>query len=171
MNNLEYAKEELKKAGFLDKNEMYGGMIGEAVMELLAVFEKQGHSGNSAEIVSSLFKKLAMFEPLTSITGEEEEWNEVTKEVFQNKRKSDVFKEGKEGRAYYLDAIVWRESSGSCFSGSCDGILSRQYIKSFPFNSKTFIIDVTREGEDNHIKDLKDLDVVWEYYDLYKKED
>ena len=43
MNSIDHAKLELQMAGFFDKDSDYGGMIGEAVMELMEVFANQGH--------------------------------------------------------------------------------------------------------------------------------
>ena len=47
---------------------------------------------------------------------------------------------------------------------------SAQYIKSFPFEPKTFYIDVIEEevAKDDwemYLKDPKQLEKVWEYYD------
>lgn len=124
-------------------------------MELIEVFAKQGQSGMSAPIVADLFYKLAKYEPLQPITGNDEEWSEVTDTLYQNKRCSTIFKEGKDGRPYYIDAIIKRDQNGTCWSGmdwlseedykSGDRskmIGKRGYIKSFPFSPKTFYIDV-----------------------------
>ena len=55
------AKESIKKAGLHDKDSDYDGMIGKALDELVDVFSKQGHSGMSAQWVSSLFRKLVKY--------------------------------------------------------------------------------------------------------------
>ena len=150
MSNLvKHAKRELEFAGLFDKDSDYDGMAGRAVMELVKVFAKQGHSGMSASLVRNLFNKVADFKPLTPITCEEEEWSNGISgnDTFQNKRCSAVFKEGKDGKPYYIDAIVFRGQNGSCFTGSSvklkngDTIKSGQFIK-LPFTPKTFYIDV-----------------------------
>jgi hypothetical protein len=65
MSNLvNHANAELKKAGLFDKDSDYGGMLGEDVSELIAVFAKQGHSGYSAMMTRELFYKLSNFEEL-----------------------------------------------------------------------------------------------------------
>ena len=43
MSTTSHAKFELELAGFFDEDSDYGGAIGEAVMELMEVFAKQGH--------------------------------------------------------------------------------------------------------------------------------
>ena len=43
-------------------------------------------------------QRLALFETLTPLTGEENEWTEVSDGVFQNRRRSDIFKENRIAR-------------------------------------------------------------------------
>lgn len=92
---VKYAEEELKRAGLLNKNSDYDGMLGEAALEIVKVFSKQGHSGYSAETVTQIVEKLMRYEPLTPLTYAPDEWNDVSKEsgseMWQNRRKSTVF--------------------------------------------------------------------------------
>lgn len=74
MTNLEIARKELEVAGYFDKDSMYGGMIGDATIELFETFLNQEHSGYSAGIVVALFDRLAAHLPLTALTGEDWEW-------------------------------------------------------------------------------------------------
>lgn len=65
MSNLvNHAEKELKKAGLFDRDSDYDGMLGDAVLELVTVFAKQGHSGMSAQMTRELFYKLSNFEDL-----------------------------------------------------------------------------------------------------------
>lgn len=57
-NRHQFFVERLKQLGMFDKDSDYGGMIGEAVKDLSALFMKQGHSGQSAEITLKLFNLL-----------------------------------------------------------------------------------------------------------------
>lgn len=144
MSNLEaFAKEELKRAGHFDEDGLYGGMLGDAVMNMVKVFADEGHSGFSASIAISLFSKVARFEPLTPLTGDDDEWMEVSggfeafpitepdeeaqeiidaineprrERLWQNKRCSHVFK-GEDGQAYDIEGRIFREPSGACFTG------------------------------------------------------
>lgn len=188
MSLIEHAKMELQIAGAFDKDSFYQGAIGEAVMELIEVFSKQGHSGMSAPYVAGLFHKLAKYEPLVPITGKDEEWGEVSffekKEIFQNKRCSALFKEGKDGRPYYIDAIIKRNQRGVTWTGRAwlssedwvnsdrtKMIGSKCYIKSFPFTPKSFYIDVRdveveKDDWESFVIDTQQLDEVKEYYDL-----
>ena len=183
MSTTSHAKFELELAGFFGEDSDYGGAIGEAVMELMEVFEKQGHSGGSAPIVASLFHKLANYKPLGPITGKDEEWGDVSdlagKPWYQNKRESGLFKD-KDGRVAYNSAIIKRCPDGTTWSGpiymnredainDTNQFHSSLEIKGFPFTPKTFYIDVLEEEikKDDWImwvKDPKQLDEVWEYY-------
>jgi hypothetical protein len=151
--------------------------------EILALCEKFGKSGQSggsapmtATAISQALKHLLLQEPICPIMGMDEEWVNVAgygsgkneKEcVWQNRRCSGLFK-GSDGKAHFLDAIIWKEESEGCYYGSAispDGekLHSKQYVKSFPFEPKTFYIDVVKEilpadwTEEPFIE--------WDYYD------
>ena len=136
MSNLvNHTRFELKKAGLYDEDSDYGGMLGKAVEELIEAFAKQGHSGFSAGMAVSLFEKLARFEPITPLTGEPDEWNEVGDDLLQNRRCSRVFKE--KGKAYDINGKLFREKSGSCYTN----IDSRVPVV-FPYVPKTEYVNV-----------------------------
>lgn len=97
-NLVSHCKRELKYAGLFNKDSDYNGMIAKAVLELIKIFSKQGHSGFSAAWVRELFHKLANFETLTPITSDANEWQDVSKysndksnTLFQNKRNPAIF--------------------------------------------------------------------------------
>jgi hypothetical protein len=106
---------EFKAAKWLDDEGKYSDEMQEAickhVLKLLDVFADEGHSGSSAPYAVNVFQKLAMFEPLVPLTGEDWEWTEVGKGVFQNKRCGRVFKQADrfDGQAYDIDGIVFYE--------------------------------------------------------------
>jgi len=84
MSNLtEHAKYELERAGLFDKNSDYDGMLGEAALEIVEVFAKQGHSGFSASVTTDLAQMLMRFEPLTPLTDDPAEWNDVSQATGQ----------------------------------------------------------------------------------------
>lgn len=112
-----FAREEFRAAGWTDetgdiKDEMQA-MICAGVLDLLNVFEKQGHSGSSAPYMINMFTKLANFKPIAPITGEDWEWNNVGRDgdiggrLYQNKRCSSVFKN--DTGAYDIDGKVFWE--------------------------------------------------------------
>lgn len=76
MSLVQHAQRELELAGLFDKNSDYDGGIAKAVMQLMRVFAKQGHSGFSAHQTLLIFLKLSNFENLTPITSNPEDWED-----------------------------------------------------------------------------------------------
>lgn len=171
----------------------------EEILALVAKFNISGQSGGSAPYtagaISSAVKKLCLQKPICPITGADDEWSGILNKYndddsYQNKRLGSIFKKGKEGKAYFLDAIVFDGDIGGTFTGNGSVTLkdksklsSRQYIKEFPFTPKTFYIDVIdhrydknkETGEltanidgdwwEHEIKDESQLIEVFKYYD------
>jgi hypothetical protein len=100
---VDYAERELRQAGMVDQDSDYGGMLGDAVLDLVKKFAEEGHSGASAMRCLQLFSRLARFKPLTPLTGEADEWNKIDDKTWQNKRAASVFKD-ETGKAHDLDA-------------------------------------------------------------------
>lgn len=141
MSNLEtFAEKELRLAGFFDKDAMYGGMLGDAIMKMIKVFSDEGHSGMSAGIAVSAFERVARFEPLTPLTGADDEWMEVGSDTWQNVRCSHVFKTS-EG-AYDIEGRIFREPSGSCYTS----YESRTPV-AFPYTPTREYVDVDENGQ------------------------
>lgn len=85
-------------------------MINGNILEVVKVFSEQGHSGFSAGYAIRMISKLLNYKPITPLTGEDDEWNEVGTGVFQNKRCSEVFKEN--GEAYTIHGRVFSDNGG-----------------------------------------------------------
>ena len=118
MSNLcKHAINEFRAAGWTDENGKFKDEMQEAicnhVMQLLEMFSEEGHSGTTAPYTVELFKKLAMFEPIVPLTGEDWEWVEVSPGVFQNKRCGHVFKQADrfDGQAYDIEGRIFWEWS------------------------------------------------------------
>lgn len=180
MGLVEHAKFELELQGLLsEEGDFYGGMTGNAVLELIEVFAKQGHSGGSAPAVISLFSKLARYESLGALTGKDEEWGPLHWGSHQNKRCTAVFKQ-EDGTVTYNQAIVKRCPDGTTWTGPLyltrqdaikDANMIKVSVKGFPFTPKTFYIDVIEEeiAKDDWImwvKDPKQMEEVFEYYNV-----
>jgi hypothetical protein len=160
-NLIDYARKELEDAKLFSKEgDFYGGMTGKSVMELIECFSKQGHSGMSASIVRGLFAKLSDFEPINPLTFNDQDWEEVGNGKFQHKRYSAVFKEGRKGKPYFIDAVIWKDGNGWCFTGTREGVTSRQFVK-IPFTPKKFYVAV----KGDKIIDKKALKDALAYYD------
>ncbi len=195
MTNLQlHAKRELEILAKTTHNAIVIPFANE-ILALCEAFGKSGQSGGSAPYtataISQAVKKLMMFETLTPLTGEDTEWTDITsindkKPLFQNNRDSRVFKNSKDGKAYFIEAIVFDGDIGGRFTGNKivtlngEYIGSKQYIKSFPFIPKTFYVDVIdhrwKDKEEttpdvngdwwtHSIKNVEQLQEVFEYYD------
>jgi hypothetical protein len=105
-----------------------------SLKEMLEVFGNQGFSGSSAGMAVSMFGRLAMFEPLSPLTGEDDEWNKIGPDEYQNKRCSSIFK--KFGSAYNIEGIIFRDKDGHTYINSD----SRVYV-TFPCMPESVIQD------------------------------
>lgn len=139
MSNAEtFAIHELSLIGSQD-DEMQQAM-NEHILKMVRTFAEEGHSGFSAAYAIQALEKLLRFEPLTPLTGADDEWIEVGDHgddgpCFQNRRCPRIFKDNT--GAYDIDGKVFREPSGACFT-SRD---SRVYI-TFPYRPATEYVDV-----------------------------
>lgn len=127
MSNLvEYAKEELKHYN----SSMYGEMLNEAILEIVEVFAKQGHSGYSAKLAAEAAGRLMNFKPLTPLTGENDEWYDRGEGTWQNKRHTSLFKD-ETGFCYDLAGVTFEyvDEPGNYFT---NGDLVRRYYKGIP---------------------------------------
>ena len=112
MNNYEkHAREEFRAAGWMDENGNFKDEMQELicaqVVDLLNMFGKHGHSGSTAPYALNMFERLAKFEPIAPLTGEDWEWRD-TGHNYQNIRASHVFKDY-DGNCYDIDAKVFWE--------------------------------------------------------------
>ena len=136
---MDHALREFKALGYIppdqDQEDGPNKWIQNNVLELLSVFSSQGHSGFSTPYCIAMFSKLADWEPLSPLTGNEDEWVKVSENTWQNNRCSHVFKEGN-GRAYDIQGKVFRDADGCSYTNRD----SRVYIE-FPYTPKTEYVD------------------------------
>lgn len=128
MNMTERALNELKLAGMdpenPDQDSDYNGQVGVAVAQLLAVFQKQGHSGASAMLVANIFYRLVRGEVLSPLKGILDEWMDQSdatsgEPCFQNKRCFSVFAKDNNGKdAYNTMGRLFVAADGTTFSNS-----------------------------------------------------
>ena len=165
MNNYEkHALTEFRAADWMDENGRYKddmqGLICDHVLRLLTVFANEGHSGTTAPYTIDLFSKLAKFDPIVPLTGEDWEWNNVSdisgSETYQNKRCGAVFKQTDrfDGQPYYLDGKVFWE-----WYKSGDGEMSKSYFTGgdsqvpivFPYTPKSEYVFRSTEEFPNEV--------------------
>ena len=150
MNNYEkHAWIEFRAAGWIDENNKFNDemqeLICKHVLKLLEVFDEEGHSGSSAPYAINLFEKLAKFEPVAPLTGEDWEWANVSEYggrnngiLYQNKRCGHVFKD--DDGAYDMDGVIFWEwftdkETGEKFKSYFTGRESRVPV-TFPYTPK-----------------------------------
>jgi len=192
-NTAKHAKVELDILSSTATDPENRPLIEPFIPEILALCEKFGNTGQSggsaphtAQALSQAIKKLCLQESICPIQGTDNEWTDVSNIgdgsiKYQNKRCLGLFKDQND-KVTYVDAIIKRTENGHCWSGSfwlnkddyLTGnkdlkIFGSQEIKGFPFEPKTFYIDVVEEEvapEDweMYLKNPKQLEEVWEYY-------
>lgn len=112
MGLIQFCSDELDHIGLTeDSPEEMNRAIRRHVLHMVSEFAKEGHSGMSASYALSILKKLLAYEPLSPLTGNDDEWVNVSsymdREVYQSKRCSKVFKEGDE--VYNIEGKVFWE--------------------------------------------------------------
>lgn len=140
-----HARRELEAAGFFKPDSDYDGALGPAVMELVEVFSRQGHSGFSAGQVRGLFNLVAAFKPVGPLTGDDSEWIEIDDDegLYQNVRCSRVFKDST--GAYDIEGRVFEEPNGVRYTRGGADRGSRVYVE-FPYTPTTEIVKVDADG-------------------------
>ena len=110
MSLIAHAERELQ---FLKTGEAMNEAMHAHLTKMVQVFSDEHHSGFSARYASATLQRLLNFEPVRPLTGEADEWTEVSDGLFQNKRCPHVFREN--GEAYTINGIVrkWPDGSGS----------------------------------------------------------
>lgn len=137
-NMVDFAKEELRRLRGDDPDEMQD-MMDAHILRMVQAFADEGHSGFSASYAVSILEKVLRFEPITPLTGDEDEWCALDYEpdmAAQNKRCSHVFRRS-DGTAYDIEAVIFRDSDGACFTSGD----SRRDI-SFPYRPAREYVDV-----------------------------
>jgi hypothetical protein len=113
-NLLLHAKDELNRIGMTeDSPDEMNVAMRKHILHMMNEFAEEGHSGFSASYAISILTKLMDFKPLSPLTGEDDEWNNLVENYepvphWQNKRNSSVFKNA-DGTCYDIDGKVFWE--------------------------------------------------------------
>ena len=126
MSLLDFSMKELNLIGMTegDTDEMNSAMR-KHILHIIQEFADGGHSGFSASYAISILSKLMQYKPLSPLTGEDSEWNDVADygdgtTLYQNNRRSSVFKDA-DGSCYDIDGKVfweWYKDDASGWSKS-----------------------------------------------------
>lgn len=115
---INFAKRELALLRSSDEADEMQDMMDNHILDIVQRFSDEGHSGFSAGHAVSILEKVLRFEPVTPLTGADDEWTKLDygeNMAAQNKRCSHVFKRA-DGTAYDCEAVIFREPSGACFT-------------------------------------------------------
>jgi hypothetical protein len=152
---------------------------------LIKAFGETVQSGASAAfiepVIAETIKKAFSFEPLSELTGNDNEWlliyeaDDLVDNIFQNKRNSAVFKEGREGKPYYSDALIWLNITtnetwvGNLALSNGRRLSSKAYIRDLSmFDGTSFYIKVQEDegGSDTYV--IKNPELLKEAEELYE---
>lgn len=150
----EYAKKELERIEKGCKDEESLSMqqaIDKNILELINVFSNQHHSGFTATYVIDILQRLLHYKPLTSLTGEDDEWEDVTSygyntPTFQNKRCSAVFKDDK--GAYWVEGKIFSSDLGHTWYTNSDSCVPVTFPFNVPDKSEVVVIDNKERRQD-----------------------
>lgn len=95
MSLIEFARRELQLLG-------YDAEDAAAMLDILRIFFDRWDSGGAVHVVAPHLLRLINGQPLTPLTGDDDEWMEVGDGVYQNVRCSTVFKKTG-GKPYDID--------------------------------------------------------------------
>lgn len=114
---INHAKRELAILQSEEEDELQE-QINKNILDIVELFLEQNHSGTSASYVVGILDRLLRFEPISPLTGEDDEWNHVGENYYQNKRCSHVFKENGQaidinGKLFSDDGDVWYSNNES----------------------------------------------------------
>ena len=137
---IRHAERELK---FLtDSDDEMDRAMAQGVLRLIREFADEGHSGMSAPAAISTFERLARFEPLRPLTGEDDEWVTVDDDgLRQNRRCSHVFKTP--SGAYDLNGFIFVRPDGTRFTNR-----DSRVSVTFPYKPKNSALVLLHEDEE-----------------------
>lgn len=130
-----------------DPVDQYANSIVDSVEDLVKVFLAQQHDDASAAETIRVFALLAKFLPLGPLTGQDDEWCDISSEMgkpggtsWQNRRCSSVFRDG--DVVYNSTGRIFREPDGSCYQN-----YDSRVPVTFPYTPAVEYVDVP--GRDN----------------------
>lgn len=152
MSNLTaWAKEELDR--LVEDGDELQKIINKDILEIVNVFANQGHSGFSASYAIGIIKRLLSWQPITPLTGEEDEWCEVQEwnkdsNVQQNNRCSAVFRKNFDNStAYYIDGKIFSDDGGETWFTSSDSFVPVTFPYKVPSEPERIILSDKPQDE------------------------
>ena len=134
-------------------------VINENILKVVKTFSEAGHTGFTAGYALNIIDRLLRYQPISPLTGNEDEWNDVTdlsggKTLYQNKRCPFVFKEG--DRAYNSEGKIFSDDNGHTWYTCKDSKVDITFPYVIPSESERVIIDNVEERS-KILDTLKDI--------------
>ena len=121
--------------------------INDDILDIIKLFSSQGHSGFSAGYSLNILKRLLDYKPLSAITGDEDEWEQLNYSpdlAYQNKRCPSLFRDA-DGKVYNVEARIFSDDNGHTWYNCKE---SREYVElpyEVPAKPECVIIDNMQE--------------------------
>lgn len=121
--------------------------VNDDILNIIKLFSSQGHSGFSAGYSLNILKRLLDYKPLSAITGDEDEWEQLNYSpdlAYQNKRCPSLFRDA-DGKVYNVEARIFSDDNGHTWYNCKE---SREYIElpyEVPAKPEYVIIDNMQE--------------------------
>jgi hypothetical protein len=160
------AERNLRNSGMFDEDSDYDGMLGKAVMELIQVFAKQGHSGASAMRTLELFDQVARRKPLTAQAWDAErehllQWLQDQGQLFGEHAMSNEmvqdFLDTSIGERPMVESLIEKVLGGATASDTLDNLDEAVPPKQFEVGNKVtvrFTPGHTRQGKIKKIREF-----------------
>jgi hypothetical protein len=138
---VDYAKSELDYIGMKESDtDDVNSAMRKHILHIVQEFHNEGHSGFSAHYAINCLEKLLRYQPLSALTGDDNEWIEIAEDqaiggkLWQNKRCFRVFKD--ENGAYDSEGIIFyrieKDEEGKDYKSHFTSSDSRVWID-FPY--------------------------------------
>lgn len=139
-----HAIKELELAGYKKDKDCCSSWLYNQVLESLAVFSSHNNSYFSAPLEINLVKKLSSFDIISPLKFDDKEWDLAFDNVYQNIRKSSIFKENDKIKDIYAfvktpikrysyDTKKWSDVEPISYKGDLfehrNGVLTGRYFR------------------------------------------
>lgn len=171
MNLVEFSKSELEKIEKQctdnDSLQIQKAMTSN-LMDCIQVFSNAHFSGFTANYAINALHRLLSYKPLTALTGEDDEWEDISqyqdgKKGWQNKRCPEIFKD-ENGEAYWINGKYFSEDGGHTWFTSKESSVPVTFPYNVPDESDYIIIDNKEQRDDIKKSIYERLDTLFDYH-------
>ena len=123
-------------------------LVTKDVMDIITLFANQNHSGFSAGYVLNLLDRIMRFKPISPLTGEDDEWEDLSSlgmEDMQNKRCPSVFKRP-DGTAYWVEGKIFSNDGGKTWYTDSDSHVDITFPFDVPLHSENIYVDPVEDN-------------------------